>query len=63
MRLSVTRSRWYTPYGEWLGDCGQTVSNGIEADVVLPQDTGPEGLQEGIKLLRQMVDGTFDSVA
>lgn len=63
VRLSVTRSRWYTPYGEWLGDCGQTVSNGIEADVVLPQDTGPEGLQEGIKLLRQMVDGTFDSVA
>lgn len=63
VRLSVTRSRWYSPSGEWLGDCGQTVSNGIEADVVLPQDTGPEGLQEGIKLLRQMVDGRFDSVA
>lgn len=63
VRLSVTRSRWYTPAGEWLGDCGQTVSNGIEADVVLPLDTGPEGLQEGMKLLRQMVDGKFDSVA
>lgn len=63
VRLSVTRSRWYSPSGEWLGDCGQTVSNGIEADVVLPQDTGPEGLQEGMKLLRQMVDGRFDSVA
>lgn len=63
VRLSVTRSRWYPPSGEWLGDCGQTVSNGIEADVVLPLDTGPEGLQEGMKLLRQMVDGKFDSVA
>lgn len=55
-RVRVTRMRWYAPGGDWLGDFGQTVRNGIEPDVLVPEDRGMEGLQVAFKELRKMLD-------
>jgi C-terminal processing protease CtpA/Prc len=54
-RLRITRCRWYTPGGEWLGDCGQTESNGIDPDTHVPEDRGPEALAVAAKELRKML--------
>lgn len=59
-KLRITRCRWYAPGGEWLGDCGQTESNGIEPDVLVPNDRGPEALEVAAKELRKML-GRGDS--
>ncbi len=55
-RVRVTRMRWYAPGGDWLGDFGQTVRNGIEPDVLVPEDRGMEGLQVAFKELRKMLE-------
>lgn len=44
VKLRITRSHWFTPSGQWLGDCGQTVRDGIEPEVVVEGDSGIEGL-------------------
>jgi C-terminal processing protease CtpA/Prc len=54
-KVRVTRCRWYAPGGEWLGDCGQTESNGIEPDTMVPDDRGPEALAVAAKELRKML--------
>jgi carboxyl-terminal processing protease len=35
-KLVVTMGRYYTPSGAWLGDGGNTVSNGIVPDLIVP---------------------------
>jgi C-terminal processing protease CtpA/Prc len=55
-RVRITRVRWLTPGGDWLGDCGQTVCNPIEPDVQVPDDRGIEGVQVAFKELRKMLD-------
>jgi len=55
-RVRVTRVRWFAPGGDWLGDCGQTVRNPIEPDVLVPEDRGIEGVQVAFKELRKMLD-------
>jgi C-terminal processing protease CtpA/Prc len=57
-RIRVTRCRWYAPGGEWLGDCGQTESNGIDPDTHVPDDHGPEALEVAAKELRKMLGRT-----
>jgi C-terminal processing protease CtpA/Prc len=44
VKLRITRSHWFTPSGQWLGDCGQTVRESIEPEVVVEGDSGIEGL-------------------
>ncbi len=58
MKVRVTRTRWLTPGGDWLGDCGQTERNGIEPDVIVPEDRGMEGLQAAFGELRKMLAGS-----
>lgn len=55
VKIRVTRTRWYTPGGDWLGDCGQTERNGIEPDTLVPDDRGMEGLQIAFAELRTML--------
>jgi C-terminal processing protease CtpA/Prc len=45
IKVRVTRTHWFAPGGDWLGDCGQTESNGIEPWVNVENDRGPEGLK------------------
>lgn len=56
VRLRITRIHWFAPGGEWLGDCGQTTRNGIEPDVIVENDTGPEGRQAAFAELGKMLD-------
>ncbi|CAN5667778.1 hypothetical protein BH10CYA1_BH10CYA1_41790 [soil metagenome] len=56
VKVRVTRTRWLTPGGDWLGDCGQTERNGIEPDVLVPEDRGMEGVQVAFVELRKMLD-------
>jgi carboxyl-terminal processing protease len=51
--LSITRGRFLSASGQWFGDAGQTVSNGIEPDIPVLDDTGPEALQVAFDTLRQ----------
>jgi C-terminal processing protease CtpA/Prc len=55
LSIRVTRSHWFTPGGDWLGDCGQTVSNGIEPWVLVEDDRGPEGLAVANTELKKML--------
>lgn len=60
--IRITRCHWFAPGGEWLGDCGQTVSNGIEPDVLVVGDRGPEALKVAADELRRML-GRTDSAS
>ncbi|MBU6455817.1 MAG: S41 family peptidase [Cyanobacteria bacterium REEB67] len=53
--LSITRSHWFAPGGDWLGDCGQTVREPISPDVVVANDSGPEGLKIASDLLKELI--------
>lgn len=54
-RVRITRCHWFAPGGEWLGDCGQTERNGIEPDVLVEGDRGPEGLKVAADELKKML--------
>jgi C-terminal processing protease CtpA/Prc len=54
-RLRVTRCHWFAPGGEWLGDCGQTEANGIEPEISVEDDHGPEGLKAAADELKKML--------
>ena len=56
VRIRITRTRWFTPGGEWLGNCGQTERNGIAPEVVVENDRGVEGVQAAFRELRRMLD-------
>ncbi len=56
LKIRVTRTRWLTPGGEWLGDCGQTVKNGIEPDITVPGDRGIEAIQAAFREIRKMLE-------
>jgi C-terminal processing protease CtpA/Prc len=53
--LSITRSHWFAPGGDWLGDCGQTIREPISPDVPVANDSGPEGLKIGSDLLKDLM--------
>jgi len=53
--LVVTRGRYLSPANVWFGDAGQTVSNGLEADVPVAVDRGPEGLKAAADELRRLI--------
>lgn len=53
--LRITRVRWLAPGGDWVGDCGQTVSNGIEPDTMVENDRGPEALKVASDELKKML--------
>ncbi len=55
LKIRVTRNHWLTPGGDWLGDCGQTIRNGIEPDISVPNDRGIEGIQTAFQELRKML--------
>lgn len=55
--VRVTRTHWFAPGGEWLGDCGQTEANGIEPWILVENDRGPEGLKAANDELRKLLDG------
>ncbi len=55
VRIRITRIHWFAPGGEWLGDCGQTTASGIEPEVLVDGDRGPEGLKAAIDELRKML--------
>ncbi len=54
-RVRITRCHWFAPGGEWLGDCGQTERNGIEPDVLVEGDRGPEALKVAADELKKML--------
>lgn len=54
-KLRITRCHWFAPGGDWLGDCGQTERNGIDPDVLVENDLGPEGLQAASDELKKML--------
>lgn len=62
-RLRVTRCHWFAPGGEWLGDCGQTESNGIEPDTIVENDRGPEGLKIAADKLKEMLGLTVSNTS
>ncbi|HEY9732276.1 MAG TPA: S41 family peptidase [Drouetiella sp.] len=56
-RVRITRVRWYAPGGDWLGDCGQTVSNPIEPDITVHDDhDGVKSLHTAFREVRRMLD-------
>lgn len=55
VKLRVSYCRFLAPTGEWFGDCGQTVSNGIEPMILVADDHGPEGLEVAADELRKML--------
>ena len=55
-RVQITRSRWYAPGGEWVGDCGQTTSDGIAPDIVVPDAQIATCLSASIKAIRAMFE-------
>ncbi|MBI5172169.1 MAG: hypothetical protein HY986_04740 [Candidatus Melainabacteria bacterium] len=56
VRIRITRIHWFAPGGEWLGDCGQTTASGIEPEVLVEGDRGPEGLKAAVDELRKMLE-------
>jgi C-terminal processing protease CtpA/Prc len=58
-RLVVTRSRWFAPGGEWLGDCGQTKSDGIEPYVTVSDTQVTTCLQASIKAIYAMSENAL----
>ncbi len=56
VRIRITRIHWFAPGGEWLGDCGQTTASGIEPEVLVDSDRGPEGLKAAVDELRKMLE-------
>jgi C-terminal processing protease CtpA/Prc len=56
--VRITRCHWFAPGGEWLGDCGQTASNGVEPDVLVDGDRGPEAVKVAADELRRMLGRT-----
>jgi C-terminal processing protease CtpA/Prc len=56
VQIQITRSRWLAPGGDWVGDCGQTVRNGMDAMVPVEDDHGPEGFKVALLELRTMLD-------
>ena len=54
-KIRITVCHWFAPGGEWLGDFGQTASNGIDPDTLVPNDRGPEALEVAAKELRKML--------
>ncbi len=62
-RLRITRCHWFAPGGEWLGDCGQTESNGIEPDTFVAVDHGPEALKVAADELRKMLGQTVSTTS
>jgi C-terminal processing protease CtpA/Prc len=62
VKIRVTRTRWLTPGGDWLGDCGQTERNGIAPDTIVLDDRGMEGLQAAFRELRRMLDASIPEV-
>lgn len=55
VKIRVTRSHWFAPGGEWLGDCGQTAADGISPDTLVENDRGPEALKVASDQLRAML--------
>ncbi len=53
--LRISSCRWLAPTGDWLGD-GAGAPNGIEPDIVVPDDHGPEGLEVAAREVRKMVE-------
>jgi C-terminal processing protease CtpA/Prc len=54
-RLKITRSRWLTPGGEWVGDCGQTRSEGIEPDILVTDEEDVNAcFRASLKAIREM---------
>lgn len=62
-RLRITRCHWFAPGGEWLGDCGQTESNGIEPDTLVEVDHGPEALKVAADKLKEMLGWPVSSAS
>jgi carboxyl-terminal processing protease len=63
VKVRVTRTHWFAPGGEWLGDCGQTESNGIEPWVLVENDRGPEALKVASDELRKLLDALAGAAA
>lgn len=55
IKVRITRCHWFAPGGEWLGDCGQTEANGIEPEISVEGDHGPEGLKAAADELKKML--------
>jgi len=58
--IQITRSRWLAPGGDWVGDCGQTVRNGMDAMVPVEGDHGPEGFKVALLEMRKMLGRDVD---
>jgi C-terminal processing protease CtpA/Prc len=54
-RLQVTRSRWLAPGGEWVGDCGQTRSDGIEPDIIVSDTQVTSCLKASVEAINAML--------
>ncbi len=54
-KLRITRCHWFAPGGEWLGDCGQSEANGIEPEISVDGDLGPQGLEAAAGELKKML--------
>jgi C-terminal processing protease CtpA/Prc len=55
LTLKITRSRWLTPGGDWLGDCRQTVYNPIEPNISVADDRGVEGFKVALAEMKKML--------
>ena len=55
IKVRVTRTHWFAPGGDWLGDCGQTEANGIEPWVQVENDHGPEGVKVAHTELKRLL--------
>ncbi len=62
VQVAITRFRWLAPGGQWLGDCGQTVEDGIAPDTLVLEDHGPEALKVASDELRKMLVPTHSKV-
>lgn len=63
VKLKITRCHWFAPGGDWLGDCGQTESGGIDPEHLVENDRGPEALKVASDELRKMLAAPVEKSA
>jgi C-terminal processing protease CtpA/Prc len=54
--VQITRSRWLAPGGEWIGDCGQTKSDGLEPDIVVSEGHVTACFEASLKAINEMLE-------